>query len=190
MKILSIMSSPHKDGNTAILMNEILNGLKSASSIKHSIEKINLADLKLKPCLGCYECMDALYCKVCPDASDVVKKIIESHLIIIGTPIFFFNMTSYLKLFWDHLIMMTHPKLHSKLFNKKFVLLTVAGSEYEDIAESFFRDAEETARFFNFDIIDTFKVGGFLESGEVKKDKSILNKAFNFGKTLSKKTLI
>ncbi|TFF87975.1 MAG: flavodoxin family protein [Promethearchaeota archaeon] len=190
MKILSIMSSPHKDGNTAILMNKILNGLKSASSIQLSIEKINLTDLNLKPCVGCYECMDTLYCKICPDASDVVKKIIESHLIIIGTPIFFFNMTSYLKLLWDHFIMITHPKLQSKLFNKKFVLFTVAGSEYEDIAESFYRDAEETARFFNFDIVDRFKIGGFLESGEVKKDKSTLTKAFDFGKMLSKKTLL
>ncbi|MEJ2248685.1 MAG: flavodoxin family protein [Candidatus Lokiarchaeota archaeon] len=186
MQILTIMSSPHKDGNTAILMNEIIKGIKENSSLEYTIEEVNLIDFDLKPCIGCYDCMDLPYCQNCPDASEIIKKIIESHLVIIGTPIFFFNMTTYLKILWDHFIMMTHPLLQPKLFNKRFALFTVAGSEYKDIAESFYRDAEETAKFFQFDILNTFKVGGQWDSGSVLKDKNILKDAYIFGKNLSK----
>jgi multimeric flavodoxin WrbA len=129
--------------------------------------------------------MDELYCQHCVDASKIIKKILKSQLIIIGTPIFFFNMTTHLKTLWDHLVMVTHPDLKPKIINKKFAFFSVAGSNYKDIAKSFYIDIEETARFFQFDILDTFKVGGFWESGSIQEDKDILKDAYNFGKKIS-----
>lgn len=187
MKILAIMGSPNIKGNTDLLLDEILEGLKENSAKGHDFEKISLINYDIKPCNGCYACEETEYCPNNPTASEIVEKILNANLVIIGTPIYFFNMSSLLKLLWDHFIMFSHPKLSKLVKNKKFALFSVSGSKEESIADSFYNDAKETEDFYKFKIIGTLRITGFEESGIVKDDEKAMKKAHDFGVELCEK---
>lgn len=53
MKILALIGSPRKGGNTDILVEQILKGLKRGG---HSGEKLYLYDYEILPCLDCRGC--------------------------------------------------------------------------------------------------------------------------------------
>jgi len=53
MKVLSVVGSPRKGGNTDILVDEVLRGARETGG---EVEKIFLNDLEIKPCQA--ECSD------------------------------------------------------------------------------------------------------------------------------------
>ncbi|MCY3412832.1 MAG: flavodoxin family protein [Candidatus Heimdallarchaeota archaeon] len=55
IKVLGIVGSPRKGGNTDLLVDEILAGSSEAGAI---ITKIHLNDLNIAPCQACYHCRD------------------------------------------------------------------------------------------------------------------------------------
>lgn len=187
MKILAIMSSPNKGGNTDLLLDKILEGLKESAKNELDIEKILLLNYDIKPCNGCYACEETEYCPNSPAASEIIEKIFNADFVIIGTPIYFFNMSSYLKLLWDHFITFSHPNLTKLIKNKKFALFSVSGAEEESVSDSFYNDAKETEDFYKFKIIGTLRFTGFEESGSAKKNETAIKKAYDFGVQLSKK---
>ena len=50
MKILILCGSPHKNGTTNLLAEALISGIDQS---RHEIEKIQLAEKKIAPCLGC-----------------------------------------------------------------------------------------------------------------------------------------
>ena len=52
MKVLGILGSPRRGGNTEILLDETLRGARDRGG---SCEKLVLRDLKIAPCLEIYE---------------------------------------------------------------------------------------------------------------------------------------
>ena len=53
-KVLAIVSSPSKNGNSELLVDEFIKGAKEAG---HRVEKLCLREKKLAPCLACEACL-------------------------------------------------------------------------------------------------------------------------------------
>ncbi len=53
MKILALIGSPRKHGNTEILVDEILRGAETKG---HTTELLRLYDYEILPCLDCRRC--------------------------------------------------------------------------------------------------------------------------------------
>lgn len=53
-KVLAIVSSPRKNGNTELLVDEFVKGAQEAG---HEVEKICLREKKIAPCLACEACL-------------------------------------------------------------------------------------------------------------------------------------
>lgn len=53
MKVLGLVGSPRKEGNTDLLVSAILNG---AAASGHETEKVYLYDFDIAPCLDCKAC--------------------------------------------------------------------------------------------------------------------------------------
>ena len=84
MKVLSILGSPRRGGNTEILLDEALRG---ASDHGGSCEKVVLRDLKITPCLEIYKCAKDGVCAINDDMQDLFPKIEQAQrLIIAHTP--------------------------------------------------------------------------------------------------------
>jgi len=101
MKALAINGSARKNGNTAILINEVFKILK-----KHEIEceMIQLAGCKINGCNACNQCYK-LKNNSCFRKDDIVnqciKKMIEADIILLGSPTYFSNVTTEMKALID-----------------------------------------------------------------------------------------
>ena len=101
MKVVAINGSPRRDGNTAILIKEVFKVLES-----HGIET-ELIQLGNKPVHGCTAC---LKCKEIQDGKCQIKndhlnlclqKMVEADGIIIGSPVYFADVTTEIKALID-----------------------------------------------------------------------------------------
>ena len=98
MKVLGIMGSPRVGGNSDILLDEALAGAKDAFA---AVEKIILDKKKISGCHDCKKCNETGICVIKDDMLEIHKKILEADAIIHSGPVYFWSMTSQMKVYLD-----------------------------------------------------------------------------------------
>lgn len=86
-KVLILSSSPRRRGNSDTLCDEFMRGAIEGGN---EVEKVFLRDKNIHPCLGCSVC--SYEKKPCPqkdDAAEVIQKMLEADVIVMGTPVYF-----------------------------------------------------------------------------------------------------
>ena len=94
MKVIAFNGSARRQGNTAILLNLVLDELKSEGI---ETELYELAGKQLKGCIACYQCFKNKdrHCVVNDDCiNECIAKMIEADGIILGSPTYFADVTS------------------------------------------------------------------------------------------------
>lgn len=115
VKILGIVGSPRKGGNTELLVNEVL---KAASSAGTKTETIFLSDYQLAPCDGCQACFDTKSCAITDDVEKLFQKIVEADAIVLGSPVYFGGVTAQVKTFIDRIGYLNNARGRRSLANK------------------------------------------------------------------------
>jgi multimeric flavodoxin WrbA len=168
MKIVGILGSPRKGGNTEVLLDV---ALKEAQKKGVLISKISLRGKEIAPCNGCLKCEKTGKCVIKDDMQEIYKEMLESEGIIWATPVYFWSMSSQTKTAIDRTIALTFPKL--QLTNKIGGLIIVAGG----------RGSMNTANIFhmyfsyNHMFFAEFASGYAREKGEIKKNNFAMNQA-------------
>ena len=108
-KIYAINGSPRKNWNTATLLDKALEGAKASNLDEVITERIDLYDLNFTGCRSCFACKrigGKSYgkCAVQDDLHDVLEKVLKSDGIIIGSPIYYRNITGELHSFLERLM--------------------------------------------------------------------------------------
>ncbi len=96
--VLIISSSPRKGGNTEILCSEFERGVQDAG---HNVETVHLNELNMNFCKGCYGCEDTHKCVQQDDMGPVMEKLEACDVVVLATPIYFYEMSGQLKTFLD-----------------------------------------------------------------------------------------
>jgi len=101
-------------------------------------EKINLQDKKINFCLGCMDCQnDGGVCVQKDDVADILEKMVRADVLVMATPIYFYNMDARLKALIDR----TCPR-YTKISNKKAYFIATSDDgrkEAMDVAVAGFR---------------------------------------------------
>jgi multimeric flavodoxin WrbA len=98
VKIMGIIGSPRKGSNTEILIGE---ALKAAEKLGVKTDVINLSNADIEPCIACDICKNTGECAIYDDMHEITDKLQEIQGLIIGSPVYFGNVTSQLKIFMD-----------------------------------------------------------------------------------------
>jgi len=98
VKVIGIIGSPRKGSNTEIYVKK---ALESAENSGAETEIINLATAEIEPCIACDICKNTGECAIYDDMVKITRKLQEAQGIIIGSPVYFGNVTSQLKMFMD-----------------------------------------------------------------------------------------
>jgi multimeric flavodoxin WrbA len=101
MKVVAFNSSARKDGNTAILINYVLDVLKENGI---ETEFYQLAGKEIRGCRACFKCFESKdqRCAVKDDvANECIEKMIEADGIILGSPTYFSNVSTEMKALID-----------------------------------------------------------------------------------------
>ncbi|MFO7963870.1 MAG: flavodoxin family protein [Desulfobacterales bacterium] len=98
MKILGLVCSPRKEGNTEILVTHALASAREAGA---QTEMLHVADLNIAPCDACGACTAEGTCIVEDDMQTVYEQLLAADGVIFGTPVYFLNVSAQAKAIID-----------------------------------------------------------------------------------------
>jgi len=101
MKVLGIVGSARKNGNTEILIRE---ALETAQSTGAETEIVLVSQKKIAPCDGCSACKNTGVCPIKDDMQGLYKQMAAADIILWGTPVYFHMMSAQLKIIMDRSI--------------------------------------------------------------------------------------
>lgn len=185
MKVLGISASPRAGGNTDILLDKALEGVKASGA---RVQKVILNTLKFSPCQECQNTRDDGTCIVEDDMQSVYKRIEETDIVILASPIFFGSLSAQAKMMIDRFQCIWRVKymLKKDIFGrkKKGAFICVEASSRED----FLNNAKSIVKNFfatiNAEYSQELFCMGVDEKGKILKYPHLLQKAFELGKSM------
>lgn len=135
MKIVVLAGSPHKNGTSNTLVNEFIKG---ATEIGKKVELIDLAHINIHPCLGCNHCGMNGNCIQNDIGNEILDKILQADALIFVSPVYYYNISSQLKIMIDRFYAKTMQITNKRL--KAGVIMTAWNNNdwtYEAIEKYF-----------------------------------------------------
>jgi multimeric flavodoxin WrbA len=181
IKILGLVGSPNINGNTAKLVNAILEG-----AAENGAEKViyNLAYLNIRGCDACCRCQESGCCLIDDDMQKLYQEIQAADAVVLGSPVYMWQMTAQTKLLIDRLTAFLKPNFSSRLDNKKLILVFSQGSSDRDAFKPYFEYTAGLLYYLGFDVLETVIAAG-TDKLEVSFRPSLLEKARELGKLVS-----
>jgi len=100
-KVLGIVISHRKLGNSELLVKEIMNNIPEI----YERELMRLTDFKIEPCRACYRCLQPDHdCAVKDDFNFVINRIKQADAVVIGVPVYILGPHGYYKMLTDRLV--------------------------------------------------------------------------------------
>ncbi len=185
-KILALMGSPRRGGNTEVLLNSFIKGTEAAGA---EVETLRVADMGIKPCVNCDGCEETGECVIDDDMGYIYKKLAEADALVIASPIYFGAVSAHIKAAIDRFQVywfinfgnesLKHLKAKTK---RPAFFLAVGGMKNKKYCDSVRIMAE--ALFLN----TRLKFSGFLclqgydEKGSLARDPDALREAYEQGR--------
>jgi multimeric flavodoxin WrbA len=183
-KVVIFNGSPRKKGNTAVLIEECMRGIKESGK---EAELFFLHDMTIGPCQFCDWCIEnnALSCVQNDDMIELYPKLLESDVIVLAAPIFWFSVSAQMKLFIDRLYAL-HGKDGYALTNKKIATILVYGDS--DVDQSGVNNAigtiEDLIRYMKSENIGIVH-GTAYKIGDAVKNEQLMTQAYDLGLKIS-----
>ena len=176
MKILGISCSPRRSGNTETLVR---NALDAAQANGAEIEFFSISGKTINPCDGCLACQTKGECHIKDDMAELTKKMWEADGIIMGSPVYFWNVTAQAKAIIDRtysFVFSPHRPLRNKAAGALIALGRNGSSEAIATLNSFFTGHRM--------IVVGNAVGFGGEKGSVKQDERGMSSAAGLGRSM------
>jgi multimeric flavodoxin WrbA len=124
MKAVAFCGSARKNGNTAFLLNTVLEGLAADGIATELVELAGQEIVGCKACFGCINNKDRR-CVVEKDkVNDYIAKMAEADIILLGSPTYFADLSSTLKALIDRAGMV--GRANGDLYKRKLGAAVVA----------------------------------------------------------------
>jgi multimeric flavodoxin WrbA len=181
MKVMGFIASPHKEGNTAWIVNKILEGAKeegAETQVGYS------SDLYIEPCRGCLGCHKEgnRGCVVNDDMQKLYNAVEEADAIVLGSPIYMGQMSAQAKIFTDRLFACISPRF-SPLYKerpvkKKLILTFNQGNPDTSMFQQYIDYTKHIFETLEFDVTVVPVIGGMRnEPAHERKDLDAVLKA-------------
>lgn len=123
MQIIAINGSHRKGKNTAALLGLVL---EEAAALGASTELLELTDYNIKYCISCNKCMGRTQCSITDDDMAMIgEKLLAADGIILGSPVYWSNVSTLMKNFMDRTRYLHIVK--NMLAGKAGAAVTIAG---------------------------------------------------------------
>lgn len=131
MRIIGLNGSPRRSqSRTGQLIERILKGAGDAGA---EIEYFEVARLRIEPCIACDKCHKTGYCVQKDDFQETFDKIMAADGLVIGSPVYIYQVTAQLKNWIDRL----GNTIHCQRFLGKYgaVVATAGGAGEKETAD-------------------------------------------------------
>ncbi len=171
MKVMTVLGSPKKDGNTAgaLAMFEQLMG------DGHEVDRVNIVDLEIAGCQGCYACQanpDEPSCVQNDDANDVYRRMLEVDAVVYASPLYMWGFPSGIHAFMErHLSLVTGymtPDYKSLLEGKRAAMLLTCGGPVEGNTDAIQMVFDSFAAYGKANLVGKYIVPGCTTPDEIE----------------------
>lgn len=153
MNVLIIKSSPHKKGTT----NTILETFIDAASKNNNIDIYDAGRGNIHPCLACEYCHKFNKCVQKDDGNELLEKILNSDCLVLVSPIYYFGITSQLKMVIDRFYAKNSEIMNKKL---KVIYITAAWDDNDDVMAATNKHFDAINEYLNFNEIGRIMAKG------------------------------
>ena len=180
MKVVAFNGSPRRDGNTAILIRHVFSELEK-QGIK--TELVQLADKVIHGCIACEKCgknRDRRCAVTDDDANEYIEKMLGADGIILGSPVYFQDVTSEMKALIDRTgyVSRSNGWMFSRKVGASVVAVRRSGAIHAlDTMDHFFLSGEI--------VIVGRALGVGRAKGEVEKDAEGMELVKSLGKRMA-----
>jgi multimeric flavodoxin WrbA len=181
-KILAVVGSPRKNGNTHILVRKIADGVKARGA---AVEELFLGDLNIKECDGCHRCWKDGLCNKKDDMCGIYAKIAERDAIIFGTPVYWYGPTGLMKLFIDRFVYFNCPANRDRIRGKSAVIAIPFEEENPQTAKPVVEFFRKSLAYLEMKLVGKVIVPGVGEKGDILRKPDCLAKAYKLGQSLA-----
>lgn len=183
MKIVGFDGSPRKKGNTEKLVETILEGAaEQGAETRH----YRVARMNISPCLGCMDCRESGVCVIDDDMTPLYEEIQSCDALIIGSPVYMWQVTAQTKTFMDRLVLFLRPDFSTRLKGRKgLVLAFTQGNPDGQAFRTYFDYLEKLFAFLHYDVRGTISAAGTRLEEDILQQQAVLEKAREMGRTLA-----
>jgi multimeric flavodoxin WrbA len=185
MNIIGIIASQRKEGNTAFIVNKILEGAKEQGA---ETQSFSFSDLDIKPCRGCWACHKSDQgCVIKDDMQKIYDAIEHADAILLGLPIYMGQMSAQGKIFTDRLFARFSPRFSpffkENAVKQKLVLSFNQGNPDAGLFKTYIDYTKHMFEVLEFDVKEVPVVTG-LRNGPAQEREDLRTALKDFGSTL------
>ncbi|MBW2030165.1 MAG: flavodoxin family protein [Deltaproteobacteria bacterium] len=190
-KVMGIGGSPRKNGNSDVLLRQVLKGVSQA---KLPVSSVHLRELQFQPCIGCERCRKDKICTGLKDGMSIIyPEILESRGMVLVSPTHNYNVTAWIKAFIDRLYCFyefddNRPRGWSSRLagqNRRAVLVAICEQEVKEDMGYTLGAMRRPLKALGYDIIGELPVYGIFDRGKAREKREVLAEAFRLGKELA-----
>ncbi|HHZ19701.1 MAG TPA: hypothetical protein GX391_04195 [Firmicutes bacterium] len=185
MKAVCIIGSPNEYGNTAFVVDQIIDGMIE-TDIK--VERLALGKMEINYCQGCKICDTTRRCVQRDDMDALIKTIEDADILLVASPSYWGNVSGQLKVFFDRCLPLFDPRSGQTRFPQGKAGIAVAVSASADATESA-NVIKAIERFFGYlgiTPIQRITIEGVYAKEDFVGKEERLDEAFRIGLNLVK----
>lgn len=182
--IVVVMGSPRRAGNSTTLALQVVAGAQAAGA---RVETFYLHDMDIRPCSACDECQGdtATDCNIPDDMQPLYPKLRRTDALVIASPIYWFTVSAQTKLFMDRCYALEGPQGNALRGKRIGIVLTYGDTDpFNSGAVNAMRTFQDMFRYIGAEIVGMV-YGSASKSGEIRRNKALLEKAYELGKELA-----
>lgn len=179
-RILAVVGSPRKGGNSDSLCDAVLAGAAGAGALA---EKVYLHDCDIRPCRACGWCLKGrpLRCAMDDGMVPLYPKLASCDALVVASPIYFLNLSAQTVLFLNRTYPLFNPG--GCAIGAKRAVACLAYGDADPIGSGADIAARVLRELFQFAGIPLALVhASALEKGAVRANKAIMERARQLGK--------
>lgn len=191
MKVLGIVGSPRRDGNTNILVEEILRG----TCDKHhaSTERIYLDDYISDPIRDCKLCRNKEgNCTIDDRYEELIFKVLGNEYLIIGSPLYWYGPSGQLKIFFDRwfcYVSDSYPNSNqviNEMKGKKVVLCIACEESWPGLTNNLIGMVSQTLEYMGMVLLAVVIGDNAGPRGEILKNERVMMDAYWIGSNIDR----
>jgi multimeric flavodoxin WrbA len=176
MKIVAVLGSPRPQGNSNTLARAFLQAARERGAETQEF-LLNQMDFQgCQACMGCKTKSDT--CILEDDLAPVLEAIRAADVLVLASPVYFGEVSSQLKAFFDRTYSCINPDFSCRLpAGKKAVMVLTQANPDPDQFSGIFPRYERWLKIYGCDPIRLLRATGVREAGEVTQQPAILDQA-------------
>jgi multimeric flavodoxin WrbA len=163
MRIMTVLGSPRRQGNTAKVLGWIEERFRADG---HEVESANILDYRVQGCGECMACKKGTVelCSIADDANALFRRMATADLVLVAAPVFCWGFPAQIKGLIDRMFCMIDfdgersdvPRLH----DKGMALLLTGGGEEADNGDLVVRGFVQLVEYLKARLAGHLFVGG------------------------------